>query len=1382
MNTDDHEEYERNRQDLLFRPNNVHYLKKAREASQTRIDAIPSPTEEGGATNPGDGEPEPAQEKEDLEPVNTPDASRTLCNPDAAPTPNTQPKTKKGRRSPQARMTRTDDGPRTNAKEKQHEKTTPHSVYHIHRVQDERNRTEINEWASSQWNPTPTLAFARVGNEQRPHRVVIDTGADLSLVSAQYLQERLPGYHIDNSHILSIRGVNGVSRTLGSVVLDLTFTKRKDDQKADTFHIRFHVTDDMPNGLLVGNNALIPMNALINVGTGQMLLNNQEYMISSAKRRGLDVLNGGHSRDVRLRTAFRVEAGKRAVVPASVITGGFATDFMIEPVQMNNGARLLRGARVLCTAGQDEIAYEVFNATRRPIHLKKGTRIGIAHPVPTSRIRPVTDIQDIIDQMEEESAQFKFANFIQLDEVKISKEDKEEYTKLLDTLKINDSLTAQQRERVERLLWAKRAAFASERNPIGCTKDAVFDVNTGDTPPVTAAPYHASPLRRRLINERVQALKEAKLAVESNSEWSSPVIMVEQHGQYRMCIDYRALNRNTIGDQYPVPRVFDVLESLEGCHYFSSFDCNRGYYQIPTTPAAAKKLAFRTQEGLYEPRRMPFGAKGAPATFQRLMDKLLAEGRWLWCLAYLDDIIIYSRTFDEHLQHVDWVLGQMIKSGITLHPAKSHLFVNDIELLGHHVSKAGIAKGRKALEALEKQQKPMTVKQLSRFIGLASHYRRFVKNFARIAAPLRELMRRATEQRASSLPWDPTFDAAYETLMKKMTEDVVLAHPNYGRPFYIESDASLDGLGAVLSQKDEKTGQLRPIAFVSRQTVDGEKNMAATELECAGVMWALEKFRPYIEGGKVELLCDHKALQVLKNYSGPCKRMQRASATLMAYNSDTQFTYRPSAKMAHVDALSRNPLPASQEDREHPEEEIREPLEHLRASTEAHSASMVWNVDDTGALHEVNMLWVVEPDTEIINEIDKHMYEDKHYTDIIDQILLRYDISCEEKPYKKDEWRSPMFHPSRPFIINNGVLYTTLQHRHAHAVYVPDIDAIKRRIFHLYHDIPISGHRGGERTYLTISRDYFWKGITKDVKYYVRTCDACQHNKPENALPVGLLKPIENSKERWGMIQMDWTTGLPTSNGYDACLVVLDRLTKRARFIPTTDKIDAAGVASLLFDHIFSQFGLPRVIISDRDSKLTSDVWTALMEYMGVQHRLSTAHHQQTDGGSERTIRILKEALRHYVDKDGSNWSRYLSRLEVAYNSTPQGSTGQTPFELDMGRVPFFAHSGGAPDLAREPMRLARKMEMDAEEDCSPSRTPSALRRNSTIRVTATFPMPSAMRYFCRQQCTNRRRTARSTPIGNSVQPSGDRSQSSIYHRRTLSSCSSHRICGSTLE
>ncbi|EKD02338.1 polyprotein [Trichosporon asahii var. asahii CBS 8904] len=1089
--------------------------------------------------------------------------------------------------------------------------------------------------------------------------------------------------------------------SLGSVDIPISFGAPDARRPRDSYKIRFHVVSDLPKGLLIGMNAIIAMRMSLFPHLGKIEIDGRSYKARSTRPRCPDPMNGDHSREVRLRETFTLRKVGPINVPAMMDPVRTNLDMIIDPVDIGNGSKLVRGPRAVVQGGKDSFQYQLFNATNRPIRLPRGTLLGIARPVKPEQITPMDRVDEIINKLEaEEKAIEQQLPLCAVAEYlgggmpeELCEEDNKEYMKLLEDITINPDLTTEQRQQVEHLLKIKMKAFASARNPMGKTDLVEFDIDTGDAKPVHMPPYRASPARRKIIKEQIEMLREAKIIQPSNSEWSAPVIVVEQHGKHRMCIDLRALNRVTIGDSYPVPRVLDILESLEGAQWFSSFDLNKGYFQIPNTKRARRRLAFRTQDGLWEPLRMPFGAKGAPATFQRLMDLLLAEGRWLWAMAYIDDIIVYSKSFDEHLKHVSWTLQRMIDGGLTLGANKSHMFMKTVELLGHKVSNIGIMMGDKAVEAIKSQKRPTTVKELSRFLGLVSHWRRFVKNFARVSAPLRDVKRAAANLKQTDLDWTPEAEAAFTHLIDALTSDVLLAHPDYSKPFIIECDASQDGFGAVLSQRDEN-GYVRPIAFISRQTIAGEKNMSATDLECSGVMWALDKLRPYVEGSDIELRCDHEALKGLADYKGQNRRMIRASAHLMSYLSDIKFIYRPGEKMAHVDQLSRNPQPLTPEQ-----------IRNLQEACEVYLAGRLEEQkaeedhDDPNDVAESLMCWTIEPDTTFKDKIMAVSELDETYTELVDEILIRYDIP-DSKPYDRTVWRQVMHHPRKPFMINDGLLYTSSQARNTHTIVVPTDETLRTDILKLYHDTTLAGHRGADKTYAALVDHYYWKGMLRDVKQYVRTCEKCQRSKPDNALPPGLLKSLPLTKRRWNMIQVDWVVGLPESGPqkFTAVMVVIDRMSKRIVLTPTHDTLNASSIVQLMFDNVFKYFGLPSCIISDRDSRLTSDLWRSLMKYLGVQHRYATASHQQTDGATERVIRWLKEALRSYVNKEASNWSSFVSRLEVAHNASVQASTGMTPFELDLGRIPFFLHGPSKPDLAGDPdaTRLRQKMELDA--------------------------------------------------------------------------------------
>ncbi|UYV82112.1 K02A2.6-like [Cordylochernes scorpioides] len=350
---------------------------------------------------------------------------------------------------------------------------------------------------------------------------------------------------------------------------------------------------------------------------------------------------------------------------------------------------------------------------------------------------------------------------------------------------------------------------------------------TGDHAPIKQRPYRVSPKERSIIQTEVDKMLKQGIIEPSDSPWSSPVVLVKKKdGTWRFCVDYRRLNKITRKDVYPLPRIDDTLDSLRGASIFSTIDLKSGYWQIEVDEADREKTAFVTPDGLFEFRVMPFGLCNAPATFERIMDNLLRGLKWTICLCYLDDIIVFSKTMDEHLQRLEMVLSCFSKAGLRLNSEKCSFGTSQMKVLGHLIDGCGIYPDPDKVEAVMKFPRPKNVSEVRSFLGLCSYYRRFIKSFAAIAGPLNELLRKE--------------------LKSALTSEPVLGHFDETAPIYVHTDASGYGVGAVLVQM--KDGGERPIAYASRTLSKAEKNYTITEKECLAVIWSINKFRPYLFG------------------------------------------------------------------------------------------------------------------------------------------------------------------------------------------------------------------------------------------------------------------------------------------------------------------------------------------------------------------------------------------------------------------------------------------------------------------------------------------------------------------------------------------------------
>ena len=734
------------------------------------------------------------------------------------------------------------------------------------------------------------------------------------------------------------------------------------------------------------------------------------------------------------------------------------------------------------------------------------------------------------------------------------------------------------------------------------------------TAPISTPPYRFAPAELRELKAQLQELQDLGFIRPSTSPWGAPALFAQKKdGSLRLCIDYRKLNRVTVKNKYPMPRIDDLFDQLRGATCFSKIDLRSGYHQLRVRREDIPKTAFRTRYGHYEFVVMPFGLTNAPASFMDLMNRIFRAYLDRFVIVFIDDILIYSPSEEEHQSHLSVVLKLLREHQLYAKLSKCEFWLSEVKFLGHVVSKNGISVDPGKIESILTWEHPKNVFEIRSFLGLAGYYRRFVLDFSRLAAPMTRLTRKGTR-----FVWDDKCELAFEELKKRLTSAPILVVPERGVGYSVYCDASREGLGCVLMQRG------KVVAYGSRQLKTHERNYPTHDLELAAIIFALKSWRHYLYGEKFEVFSDHKSLKYLFSQKELNLRQRRWMEHLEDY--DFELQYHPGKANVVADALSRKP---------------------------ASLASL--------AIEEWKMM--------------KHLgFFALHCEDIREGVTLcnltvhstlsTRVVEAQQMDEEARTFRAKFLNGEAPM---GWMIHTDQSVRFQGKLFVPL--SCRDEILREFHHSPLAVHPGGTKMYHDLRRQFWWSGMKRDVANFVSKCLTCQQVKAEHQRPAGELQPLPVAEWKWENVTMDFVTGLPRSpRGHDAVWVIVDRLTKTAHFLPirVTDSIEA--LSRLYIREIIRLHGIPVSIVSDRDPRFTARFWQGLQSALGTKLLFSTAYHPQTDGQSERTIQVLEDMLRACVLDFRGSWEDHLPLVEFAYNNSYQSSIEMAPYEALYGR------------------------------------------------------------------------------------------------------------------
>lgn len=824
----------------------------------------------------------------------------------------------------------------------------------------------------------------------------------------------------------------------------------------------------------------------------------------------------------------------------------------------------------------------------------------------------------------------------------------------------SSALTEQEQTSVRSLLEKYGSVFAVNDGDLGCTDLISHDIRLLDDVPVRQRYRRIPPSEYEVVKTHINQLLESQVIRESSSPYASPIVLVrKKDGGLRLCVDYRLLNSKTRKDAFPLPRIEESLDALSGARWFSTIDLASGYNQVPVAEQDRSKTAFCTPFGLFEFNRMPFGLCNAPSTFQRLMQRMFGDQQGQSLLLYLDDIIIYSSSVEQHLQRLEMVLDRLQREGLKAKPEKCAFFQQQVLYLGHVISSQGVSTDPKKVEAVANWQRPRHISELRSFLGFASYYRRFVDGFAKLAKPLHQLVAdlagtksRKGSGQALGAAWTPLCEGSFNALKSKLVSAPVLAYADFSRPFILETDASHSGLGAVLSQ--ETDSGVRPVAYASRGLRPTERNMSnysSMKLEFLALKWAVtEKFREYLLGHKCVVYTDNNPLSHLQSAKlGAVEH--RWAAELAVF--DLEIKYRSGRSNRNADALSRQYVPAPC---------LAPPL-------------LPGTLVPNSIQSNLHLGPVVSATQSLVSILPSHSASDLRGMQEDDPLLKEVLFFWHRGSLPTSAERRQLSHPATALlrqwdrlVEEDGVLFRRVFRSDGGEEFLQLVlpAVLKQETLHQLHQE--HGHQGIERTIELVRQRGYWPGMASDIKNWVQQCERCQIAKDSGRVPHSYMGHLLASRPN-EIVAIDFTLLEPSRNGLENVLVLTDVFSKFTVAVPTRDQ-RASTVAQVVVSEWFYKFGVPSRLHSDQGRSFESSLIHQLCALYSVAKSRTTPYHPAGNGQCERFNRTLHNLLRTLPASRKRDWASCLPQVLFCYNTTPHQSTGESPFYLMFGQEP----------------------------------------------------------------------------------------------------------------
>lgn len=864
---------------------------------------------------------------------------------------------------------------------------------------------------------------------------------------------------------------------------------------------------------------------------------------------------------------------------------------------------------------------------------------------------------------------------------------------------------------LERIIYSYNDIFTLPGDPLPYTNVTTHKIEVKNEKPINIRSYRPPECHKQEVRRQISEMLKDKVIKESNSPWNSPIWVVGKNSgkdapkKWRVVIDFRKLNERTDQDAYPLPVIEDILNQLGNAKFFSAFDLSWGFWQIKLHPDSTKYTAFSTPDGHFEFLRMPFGLKNGPPTFQRMMDTAFRGLIGKICFVYMDDIVVFGSTIEEHNQNCAILFERLRAVGLKLKPEKCKFLRPELEYLGHVISSEGVSPNPEKLSAVQDFRRPSNVKEVQSFLGLCGYYRKFIKNFATVAHPLYRLTRK-------NVPfiWSDICEEAFQALKRYMCSPPVLKQPNLEKTFILTTDASNVGLGAILSQEGH------PCCYIFRRLNKHEVYYSTSEKEMLAVVWSVKRLRQYLLGRKFIIQSDHQALKYLISVKDPSSRLLKWRLRLEGY--EYQIEYKKGCENQAADALSRifmvtnkgDPdleainelanalpdIPVTNNDLNTPPSspvpitnDLPEPIESLDldileenndvTSSKLYDEFCTWleHPTDNRSVYSANAnskLWVQviknparqTPDCILLPPFHEKEWLEilgRHIEDVINKkytrVRLHLSDPCITAIEKLNLKKLILFFEAKYDQISFMICLTP-------SSTLTDLEI--GEIIRESHGLTATQHFGEFKTIQRARERGLWSNMEKEISEYVKRCPTCQIHKKNRirAMEEAIItdtptEPIEKiAMDIYGLLQ-------ETSEGHRFILSIQDTLTKFLTLIPLKNHTSESIIDSL-FDQYIYIFSSPKHILTDQGADFVSELIQSFENFFQIHHVKTTAFHPESNGSLERAHSVVGDLIRTSVNDNNVEWHKVLKIIATAYNTAVHEGTGFSPFQLMFGR------------------------------------------------------------------------------------------------------------------